>query len=104
MTDVSVGSIENPKVYQGLQCQRPRRMSGIKVQRFQHACKNGYRTYDNRTEEIQLSRRTTYRVQECEAVGLVINRNMGRSGSVAMVAVCMRETGDRARDKIQGHI
>ena len=79
-------------------------MSGIEVQRFQHACRNGYRTYYNLTEEIQLSQRTTYRVQECEAVGLVINQNMGRGGSVAMAAVCMREMGDRARDKIQGHI
>ena len=79
-------------------------MSGIEVQRFQHTCRKGYRTYNNQTEEIQLSRRTTYRVQECEAVGLVINRNTGWSGSVAMVAVHMRETGDRAKDKTQGCI
>ena len=73
-------------------------MSEIEVQRFQHACRNGYRTYDNRTEEIQLSQRTTYRAQECEAVGLVINWNMGRGRSVAMAAVRMRETGDRAKE------
>src|SRR5882672_332714 len=96
MTDVSVGLRENPRVYRGLQCRRPRRMNGIEVQRFQHACKKGYRTYDNRTEKIQPSQRTTYRVQEHKAVGLVINQSMGWSGSVAMVAVHMREMGDRA--------
>ena len=79
-------------------------MSGIEVQGFQHACKNGYRTYDNQTEEIQRSRRTTYRAQEREAVGLVINRNTGRSRSVAMVAVHIRGMGDRAKDKTQRHI
>src|SRR5882672_9122151 len=101
---MSVGSRENTRVYRGLQRQRPRGMSGIEVQRFQHACRKGYRTYDNKTEEIQLSRRTTYRAQEREAVGLVNNRNMERGGSVAKVAVCMRETGDKAREKIQGCI
>src|SRR5882672_7227058 len=60
-----VGSKENPRVYRGLQRRRPRRVSGIEVQSFKHACKKGYRTYDNKTEEIQLSRRTTYRVQQC---------------------------------------
>src|SRR5882672_9201523 len=38
-------------------------MSGIEVQRFQHTCRKGYRTYDNQTEEIQLSRGTTYRAR-----------------------------------------
>src|SRR5882672_10144720 len=61
MADVSVGSGENPRVYRGPQRRRPQRMSGIEVQRFQHACRNGFRTYDNQTEEIQLSRRTTYK-------------------------------------------
>src|SRR5882672_3834824 len=98
VADVSVRSRANPRVYRGLQCRRPRRVSEIEVQRFQHACRNGYRTYDNRTEEIQLSRRTTYRVQECKAVGLVINQNMVRNVSVAMVAVHMREMGDRAKE------
>src|SRR5882672_10032205 len=79
-------------------------MSGIEVQRFQHGCRNGYRTYDNQTEEIQPSRRTTYRAQECEAVGLVINRNMEQGGSVARAAVRMREMGDKSREKIQGRI
>ena len=60
--------------------------------------RRGYRTYDNRTEEIQFSQRTTYRAQEHEAVGLVINRNMEQDGSVAMAAVRMRETGDRAKE------
>ena len=55
-------------------------------------------------EEIQLSQRTTYRAQECEAVRLVTNRNMERGGSVARAAVRMRETGDKASEKIQGHI
>ena len=73
-------------------------MSGIEVQRFQHVCRKGYRTYDNLTEEIQLNRRTTYRAQECEAVRLVINRSMGRSGSVAMAAILMRDTEDRAME------
>ena len=73
-------------------------MSGIEVQRFQHVCRKGYRTYDNRTEEIQPSQRTTYRAQEHEAVGLVINQSMGRSRSVAMAAVCMRGTGDRSKE------
>src|SRR5882672_8145263 len=102
--DMSVGSRENPRVYQGLQCWRPQEMSGIEVQRFQHTYRKGYRTYDNRTEEIQLSRRTTYRVQEREAVGLVINQNMEQGRSVARAAVHMRETGDKAKEKIQGHI
>src|SRR5882672_11077878 len=101
---MSVGSRENTRVYRGLQRQRPREMSGIEVQRFQHMCRKGYRTYDNQTEKIQLSRRTTYRAQEREAVGLVINRNMERGESVARAAVHMREIGDKAREKIQGRI
>ena len=84
--------------------QRPRRLSGIEVQRFKHVCKKGYRTFDNRTEEIQPSRRTTYMAQECEAVRLVDNWNMERGESVATVAVHMREMGDKAREKIQGCI
>src|SRR5882672_1679987 len=60
---MSVGSRESPRVYQVLQHWGPREMSGIEVQRFQHACRKGYKTYDNRTEEIQLSRRTTYKAQ-----------------------------------------
>src|SRR5882672_11431807 len=79
-------------------------MSWIEVQRFQHACRKGYRTYDNRTGEIQPSQRTTYRVQEWGAVGLVTNWNTERGGSVAKAAVCMREMGDKAREKIQGRI
>jgi len=35
------------RVYRGLQHQRPQGMSGMEVQRFQHACRKGYRTYDN---------------------------------------------------------
>src|SRR5882672_9179642 len=65
MTDVLVRSRENPRVYQVLQCRRPQRVSKIEVQRFQHSCRNGKRTDDNKTEEIQLSQRTTYRAQEC---------------------------------------
>src|SRR5882672_3961591 len=95
VADMSVGSNENPRGYQGLQCRRPQRLSGIEVQRFKHTCKTGYRTYDNRTEEIQPSRRTTYRAQECEAVRLVDNRNTERGESVATAAVCMREMGQR---------
>src|SRR5882672_430701 len=102
--DMSVGSRENPRVYRGLQRRRPQEMSGIEVQRFQHACRKGYRTYDNQTKEIQPSRRTTYRVQEREAVRLVNNRNMERGESVAKAAVCMREMGYKAREKIQGRI
>src|SRR5882672_7357160 len=98
---MSVGSRENPRVYRGLQRRRPQEMSGIKVQRFQHACRKGYRTYDNRTEEIQLSQRTTYRVQEHEAVRPVNNRNMVWGESVAKAAVCMREMGEKAREEIQ---
>src|SRR5882672_515486 len=104
IADVSVGSNENPRGYRGLQHRRPQRMSGIEVQRFRHTCKKGYRTYDNRIEEIQPSRRTTYKVQECEAVRLVNNQNTEQGESVAKVAVRMRETGDKAREKIQGHI
>src|SRR5882672_345049 len=102
--DVSVGSRENPRVYRGLQHRRPREMSGIEVQRFQHACRKGYRTYDNQTEEIQPSQRTTYRAQEREAVRLVNNWNTERGKSVAKAAVHMSETGDKAREKIQGCI
>src|SRR5882672_5861848 len=104
VADVSVGSNENPRGYRRLQCRRPRRLGGIKVQRFKHACKKGYRTYYNRTEEIQPSRRTTYMAQECEAVRLVDNWNMERGESGAMVAVRMREMGDKARETIQGRI
>src|SRR5882672_3670172 len=68
VADVSVRSRENPRVYRGLQHRRPQRVSEIEVQRFQHMCRNGQRTDDNQTEEIQLSRRTTYRTHECEAV------------------------------------
>src|SRR5467141_5422021 len=96
--DVSVGSRENPGVYRGLQHWRPQGMSGIEVQRFQHACRNGFRTYDNRTEEIQPSRRTTYKVQEREAVRLVKNWNTERGESVAKAAVHMREMGDKATE------
>src|SRR5882672_9983675 len=95
VADVSVRSNENPRGYRGLQRQRPRRLSGIEVQRFKHACKKGYRTYDNQTEEIQPSRRTTYKAQECEAVRLVDHRNMEQGESVATAAVRMRETGQR---------
>src|SRR5882672_944726 len=80
-------------------------MSGIEVQRFKHACKKGYRTYDNRTEEIQPSQRTTYRVQEREAVRLVDNRNTEWGESVAKVAVRMRETGGQSqREDTGAHI
>src|SRR5882672_1737946 len=75
-----VGSRENPKVYRGLQCRRPRKMSGIEVQRFQHACRNGYRTYDNRTEEIQLSQRTTYRATECRVTRTGIQSEHRKEG------------------------
>src|SRR5882672_5697702 len=81
-----------------------RRLSGIEVQRFKHTCNKGYRTYDNRTEEIQPSQRTTYRAQECEAVRLVDNWNTEQGESGATEAVRMRETGDKARETIQGRI
>src|SRR5882672_7624967 len=102
MTDVLVGSRANPRVYRGLQHRRPQRVSGIEVQRFQHACRNGYRTYDNQTEdsaEELLIGHTNARLQ-----GQVINQNMERSVSVAMVAVHMMEMGDGTRDKILGHL
>src|SRR5882672_954630 len=95
VADMSVGSNKNPRGCRGLQHRRPRRLSGIEVQRFKHVCKKGYRTFDNRTEEIQPSRRTTYKAQECEAVRLVDHRNTERGASVATAAVCMRETGQR---------
>src|SRR5882672_11079491 len=99
---MSVGSRENPRVYRGLQRWRPQEMSGIEVQRFKHACKKGYRTYDNQTEEIQPSRRTTYKVQECEAVRLVDNRNTERGESVAKAAVHMREMGGQSQREDTG--
>src|SRR5882672_5623558 len=46
-------------------CRRPRRVSKMKSRGFEQACKRDTMTYDNRTEEIQLSCRTTYRVQQC---------------------------------------
>src|SRR5882672_4021876 len=64
----------------GLQRWRLQEMSGIEVQRFQHACRKGYRTYDNRTEEIQLSRRTTYRAPECRAARNSIQSEHGKEG------------------------
>src|SRR5882672_1181087 len=76
----------------------------MKSRGFKQACKRDTMTYDNRTEEIQPSQRTTYRAQECEAVRLVDNRNMEWGESGDTVAVCMRETGDKARETIQGHI
>ena len=62
------------------------------------------KTYDNQTEEIQLSQRTTYRAQEREVVRLVNNWNMAWGKSVAKAAVHMREMGDKAREEIQCHI
>src|SRR5467141_89253 len=44
---------------------RPRRMSKRKSRGFEHTCKRDTMTYDNRTEGIQLSQGTTYRVQQC---------------------------------------
>src|SRR5467141_2093320 len=84
--------------------QRPRRVSKMKSRGFEQACKRDTMTYDNRTEEIQPSRRTTYRAQECEAVRLVDNWNTERGESGATAAVCMREMGDKAREMIQGRI
>src|SRR5882672_10353401 len=55
-------------------------MSGIEVQRFQHMCRKGYRAYDNRTEEIQLSQRTTYRAPECRATRNSIQSDHGKEG------------------------
>src|SRR5882672_2185082 len=78
--DMLVGSRENPRVYRGLQRRRPQEMSGIEVQRFQHACRKGYRTYDNRTEEIQLSCRTTYRISECRVTRTGIQLECGKGG------------------------
>src|SRR5882672_1374141 len=43
-------------------------------------------------------------MQEREAVRPVKNWNTARGESVAKAAVCMREMGDKAREKIQGHI
>ena len=48
--------------------------------------------------ELKKYNSATYRAQEYEAVVLVINRSMGQSGSGTMVAVRMREVGDRAKE------
>ena len=55
-------------------------MSGIEVKRFKHACKKGYRTYDNRTEELKLSQRTTYRATECRVSRTGIQLEHGKEG------------------------
>src|SRR5882672_11148205 len=88
VADVSVGSNENPRGYRGLQCRRPRRLSGIEVQRFKHACKKGYRTYDNQTEERQLSHRTTYRISECRVARTGIQSERGKEGLVKKFTSC----------------
>src|SRR5882672_10006863 len=44
---------------------RPHRVSKMKSRGFEQACKRDTMTYDNRTEDIQLSQGTTYRVQQC---------------------------------------
>ena len=43
-------------------------------------------------------------MQEREAVRPVKNRNTAWGESVAKAAVCMRETGDKSSEKIQGHM
>src|SRR5882672_11184906 len=48
---------------------RPCRVSKMKSRGFEQACKRDTMTYDNRTEEIQPSRGTTYKVQVCETGG-----------------------------------
>src|SRR5882672_10704384 len=80
VADMSVGSNKNPRGYRGLQRRRPRRLSGIEVQRFKHACRKGYRTYDNQTEDIQLSQGTTYRVSECRVARISIRSEYGKGG------------------------
>src|SRR5882672_12674164 len=84
--------------------QRLCRVSKMKSRGFKQACKRDTMTYDNQTEEIQPSRRTTYKEQECETVRLVDHRNTEWDESVATAAVRMRETGDKARETIQGCI
>src|SRR5882672_12057593 len=74
-------------------------MSEIVVQRFKHTCKKGYRTYDNRTEEIQLSRRTTYRISECRIARTGIQSEHGKGG-LCNQGSCPRE-GDRGRHQGQ---
>src|SRR5882672_6494303 len=100
IADVSVGSNENPRGYRGLQRRRPRRLSGIEVQRFKHTCKKGYRTYDNRTEEIQLSQRTTYRTKEYRVAQTGIQSDHGKEG-VCNYGSCPHE-GDGGWHEGQG--
>src|SRR5882672_10089081 len=97
--DVSVGSRENPRVYRGLQHRRPQEMSGIEVQRFQHTCRKGYRTYDNQTEEIQLSRGTTYRARVHRVTAAHTQSEHGAEG-ICNYSGCPHE-GDGGRDEGQ---
>jgi len=70
---------------------------------FLKAMFNGDKTYDNRTEEIQLSRRTTYRNWNHRVTGTVMLSNGDWRASVTRAAVRM---GWKERDanKAQGRI
>src|SRR5882724_10247172 len=68
---------------------------------FLKAMFNGDKTYDNRTEEIQLSQRTTYRDWNHRVTGTVMLSERGRRASVTRAAVRMgvEGTGMRTRHK-----
>src|SRR5467141_5392582 len=55
-------------------------MSKMKSRGFEQACKRDTMTYDNRTEDIQLSQGTTYRVSECRVARISIRLEHGKGG------------------------
>jgi len=54
---------------------------------------NGEKTYDNRTGEIQLSRRTTIETRTAGSPGHICYQDRDRRVSVTRAAVCMEEKG-----------
>src|SRR5882672_10604109 len=52
----------------------------MKSRGFEQVCKRDTMTYYNRTEDIQLSQGTTYRVSECRVARIIIRLECGKEG------------------------
>src|SRR5467141_2642766 len=72
----------------------------MKSRGFEQACKRDTMTYDNRTEEIQLSQGTTYRISERGVARISIRSEHGKEG-LCNKGGCPHE-GDRGWHQGQG--
>ena len=71
----------------------------MKSRGFEQVCKRDTMTYDNRTEEIQLSQGTTYRILECRVARMGYYQSRKKGVSITKVAVHMKGARDDARGK-----